>query len=62
MNLLIPTICKFCHYAVLKEALSCGNVGDKKSFILAKENDDALPLVKKKNAKAKDDDYGRVVH
>lgn len=48
---------------MLKEALSCGHVGDKKSFILAKENDDALPLVKKKkNAKAKDDDYGRVVH
>lgn len=46
---------------MLKEALSCGHVGDKKSFILAKENDDALPLVKK-NAKAKDDDYGRVVH
>lgn len=33
---------------MLKEALSCGHVGDKKSFILAKENDDALPLVKKK--------------
>lgn len=57
-----PQFVSFCHYTVLKEALSCGHVGDKKSFILAKENDDALPLVKKKNAKAKDDDYGRVVH
>lgn len=47
MNLLIHTICKFCHYAELKEAVSCGHVGDK-SFILAKENDDPLPLVKKK--------------
>lgn len=43
-----PQFVSFCHYTVLKEALSCGHVGDKKSFILAKENDDALPLVKKK--------------
>lgn len=44
----VPQFVSFCHYTVLKEALSCGHVGDKKSFILAKENDDALPLVKKK--------------